>query len=126
MARSARERALAHFSGFKVGAALQATKPERKVFTGCNIENATLNLSLCAERVALFKALSEGYSGFESVAVVADSGVITPPCGACRQMLWEFGGNLKVIASNLEGKECQWELKELFPSPFDRRQIGKK
>ncbi len=93
-ARAAREHAVAGFSGFKVGAALETA--DGTIVTGCNVENATYGLTICAERVAMFKALSEGHRSFRSVAVVADTADPTPPCGACRQILWEFGGDLEV------------------------------
>src|SRR5262245_4331613 len=94
-ARAARLNAHAPFSNFEVGAALQTH--DGKVITGCNIENATYGLTICAERVAMFKALSEGHRQFARIAVVADTQAPTPPCGACRQILWEFGGDLEVI-----------------------------
>lgn len=118
-ARRAREFAVADYSGFKVGAALEAA--DGRVFTGCNVENATYGLTVCAERVALFKALSEGVRQFRRVAVVADTATPTPPCGACRQLLWEFGGDLEIILGNLEHETSRHWLCELFPRPFDSR-----
>ena len=115
----ARERARARFSGFKVGAALETATGE--VVTGCNIENATLGLTICAERVAMFKALSDGHRGFLRIAIVADTEAPTPPCGACRQILWEFGGNLHVDLANLNGLLSTHQLKDLLPLPFDAR-----
>jgi cytidine deaminase len=117
-----RENAVATFSGFKVGAALQTD--DGIVVTGCNIENATYGLTICAERVAVFKALSEGHRKFRRVAVVADTDQLTPPCGACRQILWEFGGNLEVILANLAGSEEHHHLQDLLPRPFDARLLG--
>jgi len=114
----AREHAVASFSGFKVGAALETV--EGTVITGCNVENATYGLTICAERVAVFKALSEGHRTFRRVVVVADTDRLTPPCGACRQILWEFGGDLEVILANLSGAEERHQLKDLLPLPFDR------
>ena len=116
-ARSARRRAHAPFSGFKVGAALRTREGE--VVTGCNIENATYGLTLCAERVAVFKAVSEGLRRFDAIAVAADSKRPTAPCGPCRQILWEFCGDIEVIMVNLEGKTESLHLKEVFPRPFD-------
>ncbi len=116
-ARDARERAVATFSHFKVGAALQTRAGQ--IITGCNIENATYGLTLCAERVAMFKALSEGHRDFVRVVVVADTGTLTPPCGACRQILWEFGGNLEVVLTNLTGAVEHTTMKNLLPSAFD-------
>jgi cytidine deaminase len=89
------------------------------VFTGCNIENASFGLTMCAERVALFKAISEGAGKLQIIAVVADSESLTPPCGACRQILWEFCGNAELILSNLTGARLTMPLGELLPRPFD-------
>jgi cytidine deaminase len=118
-ARRAREHADAAFSHFKVGAALEAA--DGTVVTGCNIENATYGLTICAERVAMFKALSEGHRAFTRIAIVADTEAPTPPCGACRQILWEFGGNLEVQLANLSEKKGAHALKDLLPLPFDAR-----
>ena len=118
-ARRARENADARFSHFKVGAALEAA--DGTVITGCNIENATYGLTICAERVAMFKAISEGHRVFTRIAIVADTATLTPPCGACRQILWEFGGNLEIILANLTAEEGKHRLKTLLPLPFDAR-----
>ncbi len=118
-ARRAREFADAAFSHFKVGAALETA--DGTVVAGCNVENATYGLTICAERVAMFKALSEGHRVFTRVAVVADTEAPTPPCGACRQILWEFGGNLEVILANLTDEKGRHRLKDLLPLPFDAR-----
>ena len=117
-ARRVRLNARAPYSGFKVGAALETR--EGKVFTGCNVENSTYGLTVCAERVALWKAISEGESEFRRIAVVADTEVLTPPCGACRQLLWEFCGDVEVILANLRGNQTRYQLKTLFPFPFDQ------
>jgi len=117
-ARSAREHAYAPFSNFRVGAAVRAKSG--RIFTGCNVENATYGLTLCAERVAVFKAISEGERGFDAVAVVADTDVLTPPCGSCRQILWEFCGDAEVILANLQGKIERCRMSELLPRPFDQ------
>ena len=118
-ARRAREHAHAAFSLFKVGAALETG--DGAVVTGCNIENATYGLTICAERVAMFKAISEGHRTFTRIAIVADTEAPTPPCGACRQILWEFGGNLEIRLANLtEARGTHW-LQELLPLPFDAR-----
>jgi cytidine deaminase len=122
-ARRAREHAVADFSHFKVGAALEAA--DGTVITGCNVENATYGLTLCAERVAMFKALSEGHRAFRRVAVVADTEAPTPPCGACRQILWEFGGDLEVVLANLSQETGRHRLSQLLPLPFDVRLLGK-
>ena len=117
-ARRAREFAHADFSLFKVGAALETD--DGTVVTGCNIENATYGLTVCAERVAMFKALSEGHRTFRRIVVVADTEAPTPPCGACRQILWEFGGDLEVILANLKRETGRHKLSSLFPLPFDK------
>jgi cytidine deaminase len=116
-ARAAREHAHAPYSNFRVGAAIRAKSG--RVFTGCNVENATYGLTLCAERVAVFKAISEGERGFVAVAVVADTDSLTPPCGACRQILWEFCGDAEVVLANLNGKIERYRMSVLFPKPFD-------
>ena len=118
-ARRAREHADAAFSHFKVGAALETG--DGTVITGCNIENATYGLTICAERVAMFKALSEGHRAFTRIAIVADTEAPTPPCGACRQILWEFGGNLEILLANLTDEKGRHRLKDLLPLPFDAR-----
>jgi cytidine deaminase len=116
-ALAARENAHAPFSKFKVGAAVE--DQTGRIFTGCNVENATYGLTICAERVAVFKAISEGARKFTRIAVAADTEVLTPPCGACRQILWEFCGNAELILVNLQGKTESFRLKDLFPRPFD-------
>jgi len=113
----ARKHAHAPFSNFRVGAALE--DETGRIFTGCNVENATYGLTICAERVAVFKAVSEGARKFAAVAVVADTDTLTPPCGACRQILWEFCGDIEITLANLNGKMETLHLKELFPRPFD-------
>ena len=118
-ARRAREHADAAFSKVKVGAALLTA--DATVVTGCNIENATFGLTMCAERVALFKALSEGHRVFTRIAIVSDEAV--PPCGACRQVLWEFGGNLEIVLASLSEKEATHRLQDLLPHPFDARRL---
>ena len=107
----------APFSNFKVGAAVE--DESGRVFTGCNVENATYGLTVCAERVAVFKAISEGARKFRRVAVAADTDLLTPPCGACRQILWEFCGDVEVTLVNLQGKIETFRMKDLFPRPFD-------
>jgi len=116
-AKRARENAHAAYSNFRVGAALRATSG--RIFGGCNVENATYGLTMCAERVAIFKAISEGERGFDAIAVVTDTDSLTPPCGACRQLIWEFCGDIPVILSNLKGKSETLRMRELFPRPFD-------
>ena len=121
-ARAARLNAHAPFSRFLVGAALEAA--DGRVFTGCNVENATYGLTVCAERVAVFKAVSEGCRNFVRIAVVADTEAPTAPCGACRQILWEFGGDLEVILANLAGVTGHYRMRDLLPLPFDARLLG--
>jgi cytidine deaminase len=116
-AKQARENAHAPYSNFRVGAALRSTSG--RIFGGCNVENATYGLTMCAERVAIFKAVSEGERGFSAIAVVTDTEVLTPPCGACRQLIWEFCGDIPVSLANLKGKIELVQMKELFPKPFD-------
>jgi cytidine deaminase len=118
-AARAREFAQAHYSKFKVGAALETI--DGVIVTGCNIENATYGLTLCAERVALVKALSDGHTAFTRIAVVADTQAPTPPCGPCRQLLWEYCGDIEVILGNLQALTGQYRLLSLLPLPFDRR-----
>jgi cytidine deaminase len=118
-ATDARTRAQARYSNFKVGAALETA--EGAVITGCNIENATYGLTLCAERVALVKALSDGRTKFTRIAVVADTEAPTPPCGPCRQLLWEYCGDIDVILANLERTTATLRLSALLPMPFDGR-----
>jgi cytidine deaminase len=123
-ARRAREHADAAFSQFKVGAALETG--DGVVVTGCNIENATYGLTICAERVAMFKALSDGHRVFTRLAIVADTTAPTPPCGACRQILWEFGGNLEIQLANLNEIQGTHQLKTLLPLPFDARLLERR
>jgi len=116
-ALAARARAVAPFSNFQVGAALEDS--DGLVHTGCNVENATYGLTICAERVAVFKALSEGARQFRRIAIAADTETLTPPCGACRQILWEFCGDVEILLANPRGKTESYRLKDLFPKPFD-------
>jgi cytidine deaminase len=118
-ARAAFARAIADFSGFRVGAALETESGE--IISGCNIENASYGLTMCAERVAMFKALSDGHRQFRRVVIYADTATPTPPCGACRQILWEFGGDLEVVLANRDGVRATHRLATLFPDAFDAR-----
>src|ERR1700683_1983094 len=117
-ALTARENAHVPFSKFKVGAAVEDSAGH--IHTGCNIENASYGLTLCAERVAIFKAISEGEREFEAIALVCDTEKLTPPCGPCRQIIWEFAGDIPVILSNLKGKVERETAAKLLPRPFDR------
>ena len=116
-ALTARNHAFAPYSHFQVGAALEDAGG--RIHTGCNVENATYGLTVCAERVAVFKAISEGVRKFRRVAIATDSDILTPPCGACRQILWEFCGDIEILLINPRGKIETYQLKDLFPKPFD-------
>jgi cytidine deaminase len=116
---TARQFAHARYSRFQVGAALETA--EGRVISGCNIENATYGLTLCAERVALVKALSDGHTVFTRVAVVANTDDLTPPCGPCRQLLWEYCGDIEIVLANLKGATASYRLSSLLPMPFDAR-----
>jgi cytidine deaminase len=120
-ARHARRHARCRYSGFAVGAALWTA--DGLCITGCNVENASYGLTVCAERVALWKALSEGVERFAALGIVADTMTPTPPCGPCRQLLWEYAGNLPVYLGNLASLQACYELACLFPHPFDDRQL---
>lgn len=121
LAKRARERAVAPFSKFKVGAVVRAK--DGRVFTGCNVENASFSLTCCAERVAIFKAISEGARDFDKVVVMTDATSLTPPCGACRQVLWEFAPKAEVILGNVRGKTKRTRVGALLPEPFDSRDL---
>jgi cytidine deaminase len=121
-ATDARTRAHARYSQFKVGAALETD--DGQIVGGCNIENATYGLTLCAERVALVKALSDGHAAFTRIAIVADTEDPTPPCGPCRQLLWEYCGDIEIILGNLDGPTGRHRLSVLLPMPFDARLLG--
>jgi cytidine deaminase len=118
-AMKARLHAADPISGFKVGAAIETGAG--RIYTGCNIENISLGLTVCAERVALWKALSEGEREFTRIAVVSDAETPAPPCGACRQLLWEYCGDIPVLLRSLRGEARTLQLAELLPLPFDRR-----
>jgi cytidine deaminase len=121
-ARAARERAVAPYSRFKVGAALETA--DGTVVGGCNVENSTYGLTVCAERVAVLKAVSEGHRAFRRIAVVADTADPTPPCGPCRQILWEFCGDIEVVLANLTEEKGRYRMSDLLPLPFDARLLG--
>ena len=116
-AKRYRGNAVSRRSGFSVGAAIE--DEDGKIWGGCNVENSTYGLTVCAERVAIWKALSEGVRRFRAVAVVTGADDPTPPCGACRQILWEFAGDVPVIMVTEGGKKKHFQLAELFPEPFD-------
>lgn len=113
----ARESAHPPYSGFKVGAALEDSAG--RIHTGCNIENATYGLTVCAERVAIWKAMSEGARTFRRIAIVTAAETLTTPCGACRQLLWEFCGNIEIIMGNLRGESRVVHVASLLPDAFD-------
>jgi len=118
-ALEARRRARAPFSGFLVGAALE--EEDGRIFTGCNVESASYGLTMCAERVAAFRAVAEGGRRFARIAIAADSGTPTPPCGACRQVLWELCGDVEIVLVNLQGARETMRLSTLLPRPFDAK-----
>ncbi|MBV9496089.1 MAG: cytidine deaminase [Acidobacteria bacterium] len=116
-AKVARENAAAPFSRFKVGAALRTTGG--RVFRGCNVENASYGLTVCAERVALLSAIAAGERKFDAIAVVTQSDTPAPPCGPCRQLMWEYCGDIDVALANLGGQRLDYKLSTLFPHPFN-------
>ena len=118
-ARNARLQSVAPFSNFLVGAAVRTASG--KVYTGCNIESASYGLTVCAERVAIWKALSEGERNFTELAVVADTDTLTPPCGTCRQIIWEFARNADIVFANLKGESEVFHIADLLPRAFDAR-----
>lgn len=118
-AKGARERAVAPFSNFRVGAAVETEAG--KVYTGCNVESASYGMTVCAERVAIWKALSEGERCFGRLVIVADTETVTPPCGTCRQIIWEFCRDATVVLANLRGDVETMKIRELLPQAFDAR-----
>ena len=118
-AKAVRENAYAPFSSFKVGAAIETDDGE--IIDGCNVESASYGLTVCAERVAIWKAISQGKRKITRIAVVADTEELTPPCGVCRQIIWEFGGDIPVIFANLHGKVETVQMKDLLPRAFDTK-----
>jgi cytidine deaminase len=118
-AKKVREQAYAPFSNFRVGAAVRTKSG--KIYTGCNVESASYGLTVCAERIAIWKAVSEGEREFEHVSVVTDTEELTPPCGTCRQIIWEFCGDIPVTFSNLKGKIETVMMKEILPRAFDTK-----
>jgi len=115
-AKMAREKAYAPYSNFKVGAAVLTI--DGKIFTGCNVENSSYGLSICAERAAIFNAVSSGYKEFTKIAVVTDSDTPSSPCGACRQVIFEFGDDIEVIMANLKGEIKIEKISELLKDGF--------
>ncbi len=121
-ATDARMQAFAPYSNFSVGAALLAA--DGTIWAGCNVESASYGLTICAERVALVKAISEGQRDFTGIAIVTNVEQLTPPCGACRQLLWEFAPNADVILANLQGNRATYRIAELLPHGFDAKQLS--
>lgn len=121
-AATAREQAFAPYSEFRVGAALEAE--DGTIIFGCNVESASYGLTMCAERVAIFKGISEGHRRFRRVAVVTDTDLPTPPCGACRQLLWEFAPAAEVLIANLNRTIKRYRVRELLPDAFDAGNLG--
>ncbi len=118
-ARDARDRAYAPYSNFQVGAAVESESGN--IYIGCNVESASYGLTVCAERVAIWKGISCGEKRFGRIAVVVDTEDLTPPCGVCRQIIWEFCGDVPVILSNLHGKTETIQMSELLPRAFDSK-----
>ncbi len=118
-AREVRENAYAPYSDFKVGAAVETESGD--IYIGCNVESASYGLTVCAERVAIWKGISRGEKRFARIAVVVDTEELTPPCGVCRQIIWEFCGDVPVILSNLNGKTETVMMRELLPRAFDSK-----
>lgn len=117
LAREARAHSYSPYSNFKVGAALRASSG--KLYSGCNVENCSYGLTVCAERVALYKAISEGERDFDALAIFTEADALTPPCGACRQVLWEFSKDMLIILANPKG-EKRLRLQDLLPMPFEK------
>jgi cytidine deaminase len=118
-ATAARRKSVAPFSNFLVGAALRTR--EGKIYTGCNVESASYGLTVCAERVAIWKALSEGERDFTDLVIVADTEQLTPPCGTCRQIIWEFAKHARIVLANLRGAREEVDIAHLLPKAFDAR-----
>ncbi|MDZ7291316.1 MAG: cytidine deaminase [candidate division KSB1 bacterium] len=122
-AQQAKAQALARYSNFKVGAAIETAAG--KIYTGCNIESSSYGLTCCAERVAIFKALSEGERDFVRIVIAADTEEFCTPCGACRQVLWDYAQNVEVVCVNKSGAKHQVHLRDLLPEAFDDRLLNK-
>jgi cytidine deaminase len=122
-AREAKRNSYSPYSRFRVGAAVLTT--DGRVFTGCNIENSSYGLTTCAERTALFKAVSEGERSFVAIAIASDEDTFTPPCGACRQVIFELAGNVDVVLTKKDGTYRVKKMLELLPQPFDGKNLKK-
>lgn len=122
-ALAARRFSYSPYSHFRVGAALLTSTG--KVFTGCNIENSSYGLTICAERTALFKAVSEGHKKFKALAIASDESGFTPPCGACRQVIIDLAGNIDVILTKRDGKTEVIKMAELLPHAFTKKNLDR-
>ena len=120
-ATQARENARPDYSGFKVGAAVESA--DGRIFGGCNVESASYGLTICAERSALFSAIAAGANSFKRIVVVTAAERLTPPCGACRQVLWDFCGDVEITLASLTGARRSFHLSQLFPEPFDAKSL---
>ena len=121
-ATEARAKAFAPYSHFLVGAAVEAD--DGTIVSGCNVESASYGLTICAERVAVFTAVARGFRCFKRIAVVTDTPAPTPPCGACRQILWEFAPDAEVLLANLKGDVVKYTVRDLIPNAFSAKQLG--
>jgi cytidine deaminase len=122
-AREAKRNSYSPYSQFRVGAAVLTA--DGRVFTGCNIENGSYGLTICAERTALYKAVSEGGHSFVALAIASDEETYTPPCGACRQVIFELAGNIDVILTKKNGRSQVRKMLDLLPHPFDGKNLKK-
>ena len=120
-ATAVREKAFAPYSRFRVGAAVRGASG--RIHAGCNVESASFGLTCCAERVAVFKAVSEGETAIEAVAIVTDVSPPAAPCGACRQVLYEFGPDAVVVRANLAGERIESTMRDLLPDGFDGKSL---
>jgi cytidine deaminase len=122
-ATDAKRNSYSPYSRFRVGAALLTT--DGKIYTGCNVENSSYGLTVCAERTALFKAVSEGENSFKAIAIASDEDTFTPPCGACRQVIFELAGNIDVVLTRKDGRYRTMKMLKLMPLPFDGESLKK-
>lgn len=116
LAKTARKNSYSPYSKFRVGAAVYSESGG--MYSGTNVENSSYGLTVCAERIAVFKAVSEGYTDIKKIAVIAESEEAVSPCGACRQVIFEFGDDVEVIMSNLKGNIRKYYIKDLLPHGF--------
>ncbi len=123
-AHKAKKNSYSPYSKFRVGAALLTSSG--KIITGCNIENSSFSLTICAERTALFKAVSEGHKRFKAIVIASDSSSFIPPCGACRQVLSDLAGNIDVFLSNKKHEILQLKMEDFLPMPFNDSMLKNK